>query len=192
MPQSVERKTLPIGDLKPFAGNPRKMSREAREGLRTSIDRFGLVQEIVVNRRTMHVVGGHQRLEVLAERGETEVPVALVDLDEDGERALNVALNNPKIQGEFTADLEDLLKETSDELLEGLRTPELEKQLHRQLAVEEERAKREFELQGVDVKPPPKMVWAFVGMPSDRYHEIADHLDAIARVDGVQFDKVIR
>ena len=192
MSQSVERKTLPIKDLKPFVGNPRKISEEAKAGLRTSIERFGLVQEIVVNRRTMHVVGGHQRLDTLAEMGETKVPVALVDLSEDEERSLNIALNNPKLQGEFTADLGELLKDTSEELLEGLRTPELEKQLHRQLAVEEEKAKREFELQGIDVKPAPKMVWAFVGIASERYHEIAEHLDAISQVKGTQFDKVIR
>ena len=51
------------------------------------------------NRRTGRLVGGHQRLKVLQEKGVAEVEVSVVDLDEDRERALNVALN--KVQGDW-------------------------------------------------------------------------------------------
>ena len=76
----VEHTTLPIEKLKPSPYNPRKITPEAREGLKTSINRFGLVQEVVVNKRTMHVIGGNQRYDVLKEQGAKEVPVALVDI----------------------------------------------------------------------------------------------------------------
>jgi ParB-like chromosome segregation protein Spo0J len=193
MPGTVERTTLPITDLVAFEGNPRKITDAAKEGLKTSIERFGLVQEVVVNRRTMNVVGGHQRLEALQEMGETEVPVALVDLDDDAERALNIALNNPKLQGEFTADLNVLLSEIGDKtVLDGLHADGLAESLTKKLKQAEEDAQREFEIDAVHVAPPPKMVWALVSLPADRAHELSPHLDAISRIDGVKCDQVIR
>jgi len=65
------------------------------------------------NRRTGHLVGGHQRLRVLLERGVKEVDVSVVDLPLEKEKALNVALN--KIQGEWDeAMLAALLEELDD------------------------------------------------------------------------------
>jgi ParB-like nuclease domain. len=45
------------------------------------------------------VVGGHQRLKVLLDLGQTEIDCVVVDLDLQREKALNLALN--KIQGEW-------------------------------------------------------------------------------------------
>jgi DNA modification methylase len=100
-----------LSDLKPADYNPRRISAEAKRGLRASIERFGLVQPIIFNERTGRVVGGHQRLDVLVAGGETETDVVVVDLPESEEKALNVALNSPAISGEFTEDLDALLAE---------------------------------------------------------------------------------
>ncbi len=54
---------------------------------------------LVWNRRTGHLVGGHQRFKVLLARGATEVEVSVVDLPPDREKALNIALN--KISGDW-------------------------------------------------------------------------------------------
>jgi ParB-like chromosome segregation protein Spo0J len=86
------------------------MSPRAYAGLKASIERFGLVEPIVWNKRTGNVVGGHQRLKVLAEQGVAETIVVVVDLPETEEKALNVTLNNPNIAGEFTADLQVILE----------------------------------------------------------------------------------
>ncbi len=102
---------MSLADLTPAPFNPRRISKEARRGLRASIERFGLVQPIIFNERTGRVVGGHQRLDVLVAQGETESEVVVVDLPESEEKALNVALNSPAISGEFTDDLDALLDE---------------------------------------------------------------------------------
>lgn len=83
-------------------------------GLTASIKRFGLVQPIIVNERTGRVVGGHQRLESLRRLGRKTTEVIMVDLDESEERALNITLNNPAIEGDFVPD-------TTEEILDGLR-----------------------------------------------------------------------
>ena len=74
------------------------------ENLRRSIKTYGMIIPVVWNERTNRVVGGHQRLTVLENEGETKVDVSVVDLDETQERQLNVALN--KVEGGWDNDTE--------------------------------------------------------------------------------------
>ena len=65
---------------------------------------YGLSEPLVWNKRTGNVVGGNHRLSIMDElnRGQDyELDVAVVDLPLDKEKELNVALNNPLVQGEF-------------------------------------------------------------------------------------------
>ena len=120
--------TWPVSKLSPADYNPRSISDEAMTGLRASVHRFGLVQPIIVNEKTGNVVGGHQRLKVCVADGVEEVQVVVVNLPPSEERALNVALNNPHIAGEFTGDLSSLLDSIAadePELFEALRLDEL-------------------------------------------------------------------
>ena len=83
--------------------NPRKMSESEMVSLRKSLRVFGPVQPIIVNSRTSKIVGGHQRVEAARLEGMQFLPVTWVDLDEVGERSLNLALN--RIHGEWDEDL---------------------------------------------------------------------------------------
>ena len=79
----MEIQRLPLCQLMPAPYNPRVRLRpgdQAYERLARSLDEFDLVQPLVWNRRTGHVVGGHQRLEVLRSRGVSEVECVVVDL----------------------------------------------------------------------------------------------------------------
>lgn len=100
-----------IKDLSPAPYNPRKIQPRALAGLTESIKRFGLVQPIIVNERTGNVVGGHQRIKALQALGEEFAQVLVIDLPEVEEKALNITLNNPHIEGEFDDGLDALLGE---------------------------------------------------------------------------------
>ena len=103
-----------LAEIIPAEYNPRvtlKKGDTQYEALNNSIERFGLVEPLIVNERNNVLIGGHQRLNVLLARGETEAEVILVDLDEQKEKALNLALN--KIDGEWDFD-------KLDSILEGL------------------------------------------------------------------------
>lgn len=133
----VEFTTMPLADLSPAPYNPRQISEEALAGLRASLERFGTVQPVIWNRQTGHVVGGHQRIKALQEMGDTETDVVVVDLPEIEEKALNVALNNPAIAGEFTVDIHALIAELTGELPDlaaALRLPDLSKLMDDMLA----------------------------------------------------------
>ena len=100
----MEIKRIPIAKIKLAKYNPRKDLKPddpEYKKLKDIIDEFDLVEPLVWNKRNSVLVGGHQRLKILKARGDKEVEVSVVDLDEHKEMALNVALNNPKAQGEW-------------------------------------------------------------------------------------------
>ena len=130
----MELQTLPVEQLKEAPYNPRKKLRPGMpeyERLKRSLTEFELVQPLVWNRRTGHVVGGHQRLAILKADGHTEVPAVVVDLSEEREKALNVTLNNERVAGDWDVEkLQDLLSDLIelpeiDETLTGFSDKEL-------------------------------------------------------------------
>jgi hypothetical protein len=99
-----------INDLRPFAGNPRKISDEEMAKLRRSVREFGVVDPVVAQQGTNMVIGGHQRLEAAKAEGVKTVPVVYLDIDDSRAHLLNVALN--KISGEWDwSKLGDLFQE---------------------------------------------------------------------------------
>lgn len=81
--------------------NPRTIDDASMEKLRASLREFGAAEPVVVNLRTGNLVGGHQRVEAARLEGWPTLPVTVVDLPLDKEMALNVALNNPSMQGRY-------------------------------------------------------------------------------------------
>lgn len=101
-PQRVHRR-----DLKNAPYNPRVMTELAEQELREVLKTHGLVETLVWNRKTGHLVGGHQRiaqLDHLQGSDDYELDVSAIDVPEKKERKLNVILNNPRIQGEYDGD----------------------------------------------------------------------------------------
>lgn len=96
------------------AYNPRTISGENRAGLSLCLDKFGYVQPIIFNTRTERIVSGHQRIDLLAEQGYKRVQVTVVDLPENLEKELNIAMNSGTVSGEFTPAVNDLIKEILD------------------------------------------------------------------------------
>lgn len=86
------------------------------EALKNSLGRFGLVEPLVVNRKTGNLISGHQRLNILKAQGIEEAEVIVADLDEEAEKAANIAMN--KIEGEWDYD-------KLDEIFEGMDREEL-------------------------------------------------------------------
>lgn len=100
----INLKTLSVELLKPAPYNPRVLLEPGTPGyekLERSISEFQLVQPIVWNELTGHVVSGHQRLGVLKNQGVTEVDVAVVSLSLEREKALNVTLNNSQVGSDW-------------------------------------------------------------------------------------------
>lgn len=111
--------TIKIKDLIPTEYNPRKWSESAIKQLTESIQKFGLVDPILVNgaeNRKNIVIGGHFRLKVAKDLGYKEVPVVYINIpDIEKEKELNIRLN--KNLGDWDYEL---LKEFDVTLLSDL------------------------------------------------------------------------
>ena len=99
----METAVLKLDTLNEAKYNPRKELKPGDttyEKLKKSIEQLGFVEPIVVNKRNMVIVGGHQRLHVLRDMGIKETTVVLVDCNDTQEKQLNLSLN--KIKGDWS------------------------------------------------------------------------------------------
>ncbi len=115
---NIKTVLVKVTDLVPSEYNPRKWSKEQVDQLKESIQRFGIVDPIIVNSadsRKNIIIGGHFRLEVAKQLGFKEIPVVYINIPEiERERELNLRLN--KNEGEFDYSLlakfdENILKD---------------------------------------------------------------------------------
>lgn len=127
---SVVVETVKLSSMKLARYNPRNIGLAAFEGLKSSIESFGYVEPIIFNRTTGNIVGGHQRYKALIDLDVEEADVVIVELDENQEKALNITLNNPNVQGSFTEEVFDLMRGIQDFIpaFEELRLADLLKE----------------------------------------------------------------
>ena len=95
-------KEIEINKLKPATYNPRQITTKQYNDLKKSIERFGLVDPIIVNKDNT-VIGGHQRLKIIKSLGEKTIGCIVLDLNKEQERELNIRLN--KNTGDFDFDI---------------------------------------------------------------------------------------
>lgn len=114
----LEKFTLEVVNRKDIHGadyNPRRISQNAEKKLRKELKEVGMLQPIVINKRTMNIVSGHQRInamDTILKRNDYDLTVAVVDMDDREEVKANILLNNPAVQGEWDMfKLQDLKTE---------------------------------------------------------------------------------
>ena len=140
----MEITNVPIKDLKPNEKNPRRITKREVQKLMRSIEEFGFVDPVIVNKhktRMNIIVGGHQRVDAATKLGMVEVPVTYVDLTEEKEQLLNIALN--EISGDWDDDklfelLKDLEERGIDLTLSGFDEPILDEILSRKTQAEKD------------------------------------------------------
>lgn len=106
--QSFEMKTINRKEINLAEYNPRKIDPENKKRLKKGIKDNGLVEPLVWNSRTKRLVSGHQRLSIidqLEKSQDYEIDVAVIDVDEETEKKLNVQLNNSSMQGFFDFEM---------------------------------------------------------------------------------------
>ncbi|MEN4815747.1 site-specific DNA-methyltransferase [Bacillus velezensis] len=128
-------KNIRVEEINPAPYNPRidlQPGDPEYDALKKSIEQFGYIDPLIWNEKTGHLVGGHQRYKILMENKPKEITVSVVYLNEDEEKALNIALN--KISGDWDEyKLEQVLLELKvanfDMSLTGFSDEELLKTL---------------------------------------------------------------
>ena len=119
--QKFERLTFRRSELHFHEQNPRTIDKYAFKKLRNYVKKHGLLNALVVNRRTVAkgfppeeegrlvIVGGHQRCramdDVCGDNVEYDVPCDVLEVTPQQERATLVALNNAAMQGTWDTDI---------------------------------------------------------------------------------------
>ena len=100
---------IELSKLKPATYNPRQITKKQVKDLKESIEKFGIVDPIIIN-KDMTIIGGHQRYMILNEASKRvdweeppTVPCVILDLSKEEERELNIRLN--KNTGTFDMDI---------------------------------------------------------------------------------------
>lgn len=106
---------VPVDQLRHAEYNPRKITPADFDQIKKSIEEFGFVQPLVVNKasgREGVIIGGNQRYEVAKKIGMGEVPVFYVQIEDlNREKELNIRLNKNQADWDFEMLLKDFNKE---------------------------------------------------------------------------------
>lgn len=150
-----------IKDLKPAEYNPRQSTQKQETKLKESLEKFGVVEPIIVNEnedRNNIIVGGHFRVRELKKLGYKEVDCVLVNLSIQDEKELNIRLNANTGEWDFNILANNFeIEEINDW---GLEVPDMD------ITTEELEAKED----DFDGEPPAEPITVL----GDLY-EIGDH-----------------
>jgi hypothetical protein len=96
--------TRKISELRDYHKNPRRLTKDQRDHIQKSIEKFGIIDKPIVNLDNT-IIGGHQRKNVLLKMGidEVECNIPSRPLDEKEIEELNFRLNGN--HGEFDDDI---------------------------------------------------------------------------------------
>lgn len=175
-----ETRVVPIGKVKRYHRNPRRHEKGIQK-LALIIQETGFRQPILVDKDHVIILGEgrHIAAELL---GLPAVPVWVADdLTDDQIRTLRIADNRVHEEsswdyGKLGIELDELLSRDVDPALTGFDKSELD----RILATD-----ADAPLEPVDVQKAPRYGWVLVGIPLERYHEIAEHVETISQMPDV-------
>ena len=110
--------TFNLDELTDYYKNPRSLSEKEFKQLKTSLDKFGMIDKPIVNADSVHtIIGGHQRKHVLEAEGVKEVECWIPDreLSDKEVEELNIRLNKNTGSWDFDVlanefEIDDLLE----------------------------------------------------------------------------------
>jgi len=119
-----------LSDLKTARQNPREITVQNLNHLKSSIEEFGDISGIVFNKRSGELVCGHQRVLAMREKygdlqikdGYIQLPngdtfaIRIVDWDKHEHDAALIAANSPTTQGTFTNGISSLLNDLEQQI----------------------------------------------------------------------------
>lgn len=120
-----------------------------QQALSAVLEEVGIVQQVIVNRRTGHLVDGHLRVTLAMRRDEPSIPVIYVDLSEEEEKKILVTFDPLSALAESDREvLTNLLNElgNGDDLLKyiaedhGITPPDFEPLTDEQSRLDQKRA----------------------------------------------------
>ena len=170
-----ELRRVPASELRANPKNWREHPESQRKVVAGILSEIGYAGALLARETEegLLLIDGHLRAETTPD---SIVPVLILDVTaEEGDKLL--ALLDP------VAAMAQANDQKISELLASIDSDNADVDaLLEQLANEHEVDDTPTTLKKLDVKPPPKMTWALIGIPTSRYGEIAQHIEALSTV----------
>jgi len=144
---------------------------KAMEGILAEIGYAGALLARELPDGTLELIDGHLRAELDPEQ---EVPVLIVDLDQDEANKLLTVLDPLAAMAETDQSALNSLIDDIDTSSDFLTT------MFDDLYAEID----QLEIKQLDVQKPPAMSWVLVGIPTVNFGNIADYVEDIAAISG--------
>lgn len=103
--QKFERKLIKLSELKFDESNPNKMGDKQVKALNKSIEHYGYVQDIIVDKDSLLIADGEHRARELINKGINEAEIILYPFKNDTDRRMFRQISN-KLHGEHEIDLD--------------------------------------------------------------------------------------
>lgn len=116
IPTTLDRLTIPITQLTPRKGNPRRGNIDV---IAESLQRNGQYRPIVVNKPTSEVLAGNHTLAAAKQLGWTRIAVTFVDVDDDQAARIVLADNRTADLGTYDDAALYRMLQALDDGLEG-------------------------------------------------------------------------
>ena len=169
------------GDLVPNPRNWRTHPQAQQDALRGVLAEVGYADALIARELPdgrLMLIDGHLRAEVTPGM---KVPVLVTDLTEaEADKVLATLDPLASLAVADDGKLEALLADVDTEndalraMLEGMGNES-----------------GETSLVSLDTKPPPKLAWVLIGIPLDRYGEIAQIVDEVSEIEGTEVETTL-
>ena len=164
-------------ELEANPGNPRDHGDRQRTAMSAVLDDVGFVAPIVVNKRTMRIIDGHMRTDLVDERGGT-IPVVYVDLTDTEEAEILAVLDPIGAMATYNPD-------ATAALIAGLSTTVNLDDVLGQLGAGATEPAEAKPVRHSDPLHPLRRAHVLVSLPLDLWDQVSPLLDQIGAVDGV-------
>jgi site-specific DNA-methyltransferase (adenine-specific) len=117
--ETLKIEYVDISLLKPNEYNPKRMNEKEFNNLKQSITEFGIVDPLIINSaegRKGIIIGGHQRYQVYAKLGITQIPCIFVnipDIQKEQELCIRLTKNTGRWDLDILANIDSSLLELS-------------------------------------------------------------------------------
>ncbi len=178
-------KMVPVADLKPHPKNWNEHPPEQLE-MAAKIFEQGIRRPIRVSALSGLITVGHGALETAKMKGWKEWPVEIQAYASEKDELADVTADN-KLGAKSRANpdkLAALLQELHGEMdieIAGVTDAEMAAIMAR---LDNDKEK---DLVPVKVIPPPETAWVLIGIPVARWKEIAPHVEAVAKIPGLEY-----
>lgn len=111
-------------EIVPNEKNWRRHPKHQKEAMNETLNEIGWIQDVIVNKRTGHLIDGHLRLELAIKNNEESIPVKYVDLTEEEETKALITFDPLSSMAEIDRGLLDDLISSLQESEPPLPDPE--------------------------------------------------------------------